>query len=83
MTDSSTVLAALPEHRREAVVRWLSSEIGACAECSEPVLITQPHRAGKDGFEHITCNQAVTVEEPEPEEISPAVEARARRSDWG
>ena len=76
------LLAPLPDHRREAVREWLSGSVGDCVSCEQPVLRSHPRRLEKDGVAHVSCEvaaQPVVDEGP----VSPAVEARAARSDWG
>ena len=77
-------LDLLPADRREAVATWLATSIGDCTSCGRPVLLTQGRRAEKKGYAHMACDQvendgAAGAKEPQ----SAAVEARARRSDWG
>jgi hypothetical protein len=76
-------LDAIPEHRRDAVARWLSTSVGDCGSCSQPVLTVHPRRTTKDGgLVHISC-ESVSARPDTTEVVSKNVEANAARSDWG
>lgn len=76
-------LSTLPPERQQAVRAFLNSSLADCPACGRPVTPVSPRRLGDRGLEHLDCSAAdqPAVEPVEP--VSAAVEARARRSDWG
>jgi hypothetical protein len=75
----------LPPDRRQAVLTWLTGTLGECPSCGSPVRRTHARSTGKSGWEHRDCRSVAAGDAvPAPAEpTSAAVEARARRSDWG
>jgi hypothetical protein len=84
--DLEAQLSSLPADRRRAVASWLLGSVGDCASCGKAVRRIDPRRTEKEGCAHISCADAATtlsVVSAASEDVSPAVEARSRRSDWG
>jgi len=78
-----TFLDPIELARRDAIRAWLSTAIGTCHDCGRPVRPIDPRKTGTDGLVHLNCQASRQPPESSEEPVSPAVEARGRRSDWG
>jgi hypothetical protein len=78
------LLSHFDENRGAAIVTWLGSSLSDCHKCGNPVRPVDPRKSDNDGMTHLNCKASSQDAGPTTSEpVSAAVEARARRSDWG